>query len=266
MYLGNPLLPINESPLTAEQIVRKQMEKKNWLEFEVKPLTLELVPFFLFNYHYYLENTGDGKKTIKSSVHGILAVDGHAIKIRDDLVELLKNNWKKAIPEVPRGNFDQKWCNIDKREQDEVLKIQTAKFFDVPKENVVVSQARKLLLPWYRTEVIVDKKKYPLIIIAVDGSVHGVKNIPQREKGYLEITRETVSELKKPSNWINYSKEAFSDLFSASKENKKAQGNKEKNSIISSIDFGFLESKLFLLILMLLAVLLIIASIFRIKF
>jgi hypothetical protein len=264
MYLGNPLLPIKESLASAEQLVRKQLEKKSWLEYEIKPLVLELVPFFLFNYHYYIENPGPGKSIVKNTIHGILVINGHSIEVREDLVDLIKHSWKKAVPEVPRGEFEEKWCNIDKREQDEVLKMQTAKYFNIPKDNVVVSSARKLFVPRYRTEAVIEGKKFPLLIYAIDGSIEGIKSVPEREKGYLELTRETIFELKKPKNWINYSKEAIMDIFSSKPESKSE--SKEKKSFISAIDFGFLESRGFLLLLMLLALLLIIASIFRIKF
>jgi len=268
LYLGNPLLPINITAIGAASSIKKELESKNWHEYELGPLKLDLVPYFLFNYHYYLENGGDGKKTIKSTVHGLLAVDGHRIEVRDDLVELLKNNWKKSSPEIPRGEFYEKWNNVDKREQDEVLQLKTAQFFGIPKPNVVISSPKKMLVPFYKTTVIIDEKEYSLIINAIDGSIQGIKEIPEREKGYMEITKETINDLKKPSSWIRYSKEALfegSGAIAKKISNANAEKSSTEKKASKSIDLSFLDSKLILILIMILGLLLIFMGLFRIK-
>ena len=268
MYLGNPLLPINTTALGAASSIKKELESKNWHEYELKPLKLNLVPYFLFNYHYYLEDGGDSKKTIKSTVHGLLAVDGHSIEVRDDMVELLKSNWKKSSPEIPRGEFYEKWNNVDKREQDEVLQLKTAQFFGVPKPNVVISSPKKMLVPLYKTIVIVAEKEYPLIINAIDGSIQGMKEIPEREKGYMEITKETINDLKKPSSWVKYSKEAIlegSGVIVKKISNNGAEKSVSEKSASTDIDLSFLDSKLILILIMVLGLLLIFMGLFRVR-
>jgi hypothetical protein len=242
------------------------MAQKNWHEFELKPIKLILVPYFLFNYHYFIEDSGDGKKTVKSTVHGILAIDGHDIEVREDLVELLKVTWKKAIAEVPRGQFDEKWCNIEKKEQEEVIQLKTAEWFEVPKQNVVISSPRKFFVPFYKTSVIVEEKEYSIIVNAIDGALQGVKEIPEREKGYIELTRETVSELKHPSNWIKYSREALEEgttkIVDAARGGKEKPLDSKKKS--KGWDFSWLDSKPIWLMIIILALLLIFIGIFRI--
>lgn len=261
MYLGNPLLPINTTAAQAGDSIKKELEKKNWHEFELAPLRLDLVPYFLFNYHYYIENEGDGKRTVKSTIHGVLAIDGHDIAVREDLTELIKLNWKHSAQEIPKGKFFEKWCNIDKREQDEVLKIKAAKHFDIPKENIVVSSARKLYLPLYRTKATIGGKGYELTVIAVDGRIEGIKEVPVREKGYAELARETVNELKDPKNWINYSKDAI--LAGASTASKRGKNSSSKNSK-KHASFS-LDSNAILIILIIIALILIIIGLFRVK-
>ena len=177
MYLGNPLLPIKFTPAEAVEKINKEIKKKNWYEFELTPLKLTLVPYFLFNYHYYIENDNEGKNVIKSTVHGVLTVDGHDIKVRTDLVDLLKHNWKDTIQEVPRGDFSERYCNIDKKDQNEVLQLKTAQYFNVPKTNVVVSEPRKLLLPEYWTVAKLNGKKYDITFNCVDASLNGIKEL-----------------------------------------------------------------------------------------
>lgn len=271
MYLGNPLLPIKISSSKAEELVIKELNKRNWVEFDLAPLKLTLVPYFLFNYHYYIESDNEGKNTIKSTVHGILAIDGHEIKLRPDLVDLLKHNWKNTMQEVPRGEFSEKYCNIDKKDQIEVLKLKTAQHFNVSKQNVVVSDSRKLLVPFYRTTVKINQGNYKLNINAIEAFIEGIKEVPNRQKGYLEVTKETINELKTPSNWIKYSKEVVEETISFMTNPKK---NSNQNNSTSTkfkknnkqISLEVFESRGVLLLIILLAILLIIASIFRIKF
>lgn len=272
MYLGNPLLPINITAQAAADTIKKKLEEKYWHEYEQKSFMLDLMPFFLFNYHYYLENEGDGKRTIKSAVHGLLAIDGHEIVVREDLVELLKHNWKKATPEIPRGEFHEKWNNIEKREQDEVLQMKTAEHFGVPKQNVVISSAKKMLVPFYTIKLLINEEEYWVSINALDGTISGMKEIPERKKGYKELTNETINDLKHPSSWIKYSKEAITEGFSAfsgkkSGEDESKSQEKEPlaKKVSSSLNLSFLDSKLILILIMILGLLLIFMGLFRIK-
>ncbi len=271
MYLGNPLLPIKITTADAAEKFKKEIKKKNWYDFELAPLKLTLVPYFLFNYHYYIENDNEGKNVIKSTVHGILAVDGHGIKVRTDLVELLKHNWSNSIQEVPRGEFAERYCNIDKKDQNEVLQLKTAQHFNVPKSNVVVSEPRRLLLPEYWTIATLEGKKYNLTINCVDGTISGLKEIPERQKGYMELTKETFNELKDPKSWFTYSAQVIEEGISyianpKKSSNKNSSSSSSSNSSKSKINLSIFESKGILLLIILLAILLIAASIFKIKF
>ncbi len=269
MYLGNPLLPIKITPAEAVEKLNKEIKKKNWYEFELTPLKLTLVPYFLFNYHYYIENDNEGKNVIKSTVHGILAVDGHDIEIRTDLIDVLKYNWKNTMQEIPRGEFSERYCNIDKKDQNEVLQLKTAQHFNVPKENVVISEPRKLLLPEYWTTAKIAGKKYELTYNAVDASFGGMKEIPERQKGYMELTKETFNELKDPKNWLLYSAQVIEEGLSFAVDPKSKNGkNKSKPQLTttkSKFSLSIFESKGILLLIILLAILLIVASIFKIK-
>jgi hypothetical protein len=272
LYLGNPLLPINITAQSAEESLKKKLTQKNWQEFELKKIELILVPYFLFNYHYFLENSGSGNNTIKSTVHGILAVDGHEITVREDLVELLKLNWKKAVAEVPRGQFEEKWCNIEKKEQEEVLQLTTAENFEVPKQNVVISSARKFFVPFYKTSTKLEGTEYNFIINAIDGTIEGIKTVPEREKGYVEITKETIKELKSPKSWVKYSKEALlqgtSGVFSSkpATKSKDKPSEPKKSSQAKPLDLSWLDSKPIWIMIILLAILLIVIGLFKLRF
>nr|HPM85972.1 hypothetical protein [archaeon] len=112
---------------------------------------------------------------------------------------------------------------------------------------------------------------YKLNINAIEAFIEGIKEVPNRQKGYLEVTKETINELKTPSNWIKYSKEVVEETISfmtnpkkKSNQNNSTSTKFKKNN--KQISLEVFESRGVLLLIILLAILLIIASIFRIKF
>lgn len=265
MYLGSPLLPTNVSVQKATQDLKEALEKKYWNEPEIINETLILVPYFLFNYHYYLEKQEEGSQKIKKAFDGVLAIDGHKIKIEEQMTDLIKYNWKKAQQNTPRQEFDEKWNNIDKKEQYEIIKLKTAEYFDVPKQNVIITSVRKILVPFYTFKVVCDEDEYKVKMNVVDGTFYGLKEVPAREKGTLEITKETLKELKKPSKWVEYSKEMVFGAANAGKKvvNKTKIKTSQKNSASKTkTDFSFFARPEILILIMLLALLLIYLALF----
>ncbi len=48
---------------------------------------------------------------------------------------------------------------------------------------------------------------YEFEISAVTGKILGEENVPEREKGYAELTKEALEELKEPRAWLRYGME-----------------------------------------------------------
>jgi hypothetical protein len=262
MYLTNPLLPINVSQQKAVQDVKEALEKKQWHDFDLGKPTLILVPYFLYNYHYYVEQSSADNNLIKETFDGILTINGHAIKIEEEFRDLVKYNWKKGSQTTPKGEFDEKWNNIDKKQQNEIIRLKTAEYFDVPKSNVIITSVRKVLVPSYLFMVKLGEEEYELRLNAVDEKVWGIKDVPEREKGMAEITRETIAELKKPSSWLKYTKEMVSDAIKDFKSTPSAVKKVSKPVKVPQLGIDFFARKEVLLLIMLLALLLIYLTLF----
>ncbi|MEK6958636.1 MAG: hypothetical protein AABW59_01180 [archaeon] len=261
----------------AEKEIREALNEKNWHDYKLAPLRLNLVPYFFFNYHYYLEEEKAGHRVIKHSVDGLLSINGHKITVDPDNVELIKSNLKKALSEAPNSDYDVKWNNIEKKEQDDVIKLKTAQFFGVPKENVVISNPKKIFMPFYVTQVTIKKEKkeedeYGITYNALSKDMGGLENIPLREKSAVEITRETLRDLKSPEKWLEYSAGVLLETGDAVKKamikegpSSKEEVREKKPSLLSKakIDFSFFDSRIILLIIMVLAAILIYLALFR---
>jgi hypothetical protein len=186
--------------------IDRVLKEKHWHEFQVATLKLNLVPYFLFNYHYFVEKESSGQRLIEHSFDGVLVLDGHAIKIDEELTSLVKENWSRGSTAAPDVEYEEKWNNVDKKAQESIIQLKVAQHFNVPKSNVVITSIRRVLVPYYKASVTVKEGTFGITINAVSGDMSGIEAIPEREQGFMELTKETFNDLKKPSAWAAYSK------------------------------------------------------------
>ena len=264
MYVGDPLLPAKIGGKEVAETLSTVLKEKNWHEFKLATLKLTLVPYFLFNYHYYKEKEDEGEKIIESSVDGFLALNGVSVKVEEKTEKLILENINEAGNEAPKIEFEEKETNIDKREQDAVLQFKTAEFFGVPKNNVVISSAKRVLVPFYETFVEVKEGTFDIRINAITGDIDGIDKVPKREKGFVEITEDTLDDLKDPKMWLEYTKGLFAETGKyVGKKGKKLVDSSGKKVIPkekvqeAGIDFSILTNKWVLIAIMIIAVFLI---------
>jgi len=212
MYLGNPLLPVNLSEKRLVKKIKLALKEKNWA-LEVPSPKLVLMPYFLFNYHYFTEEEKDGKKIIAESKDGLLALNGHTLKIDENIAKLMKKVMKLGSNETPKLEFEEKETMVEKKKEETILSLKTAEYFKIIKESVVISNAKRFFVPFYEASFEIEKKNYSLIVNAMDSPkkdsdivLKGIDDVPTREKGLVEVTQETLDDLTKPEAWIDYSK------------------------------------------------------------
>ena len=265
LYVGSPLLPLKVEGSKVAQTVESTLKKKNWHEFKLATLKLTLVPYFLFNYHYYKEKEANGEKIIESSVDGFLALNGTTVLIEKDAEKLIKDNLKDAMSEAPEIPFEEKETTIEKKEQEAVLQFKAAEYFGVPKTNVVISSTKKILVPFYETFVEVKEGTFDIKINAVNGEVMGIEKVPVREKGFVEVTKETIDDLKDPKQWVEYTKGLLVETGKYTHKKSKdvvgkviAEKPKNENKGIEISNFSeIVTSKWFLILVVIIALFLI---------
>lgn len=262
MYLGNPLLPLSLSAKEALGKIEAVLVSKNWKDFDSGELKLVLVPYFLYNYHYHTEKEVEGKKIVESSKDGLLLLNGSSLAIEENLVKLIQKNLGGTNQEVPQIEHEVKKTSITKATQEHILKVKTAQFFKIPKDNVIVSNVKQLMFPIYKSFITLQKKTYEITINAINGDVYETNEVPTREKGFMEITQETLRDLRDPKAWLTYTKglaietgkflaDKNESLSSVTNDKKVVGSNKERNKL------SFLSSKKMLVIIIILALFLI---------
>jgi hypothetical protein len=261
MYLGNPLLPLNLSVDKALSKIKKVLKEKNWDSFDLGEMKLVLVPYFYFNYHYYKEKESEGEKVVEASGDGVLSLNAFELKIQEVTTKLIKENIEKAKNEAPEIEFSQLASELDKKEVKNILTFKTAEYLKLPKQNIVISSIKNVFMPIYETFITINKKTHKININAVSGEVLGIEQVPAREKGFIELTQETLNDLSKPENWLKYSKEILLGTGKKAKEKTKdtikVQEKKEKSFM------SIFEKKWFIILIIILALFLIFLALFN---
>jgi len=261
------MLPLSLSAKEALSKIEAVLIKKNWKDFDAGELKLVLVPYFLYDYHYHTEKDVEGKKIVDFSKDGVLVLNATSLKIEENLVKVIQENLDKSNQDAPAIEHEVKKNLLTKATQEHILKVKTAQFFKIPKGNIVVSNVTKIMFPLYESFITLLGKTHAITINAVNGEVYGTNDVPTREKGFMEITQETLQDLKDPKAWLTYTKglaiETRKFLADRNESNivnnsdKKLVGSGNKNS-----RFSFLSSKWMLIVIIILALFLIYLAFF----
>jgi len=261
------MLPLSLSAKEALSKVEAVLNNKNWKDFDSGELKLVLVPYYLYGYHYHTEKEVDGKKIVESSKDGVLLLNASSLKIEENLIKLFQNNVGEPEQEAPKIEHEVKKNLLSKTTQDHVLKVKTAEFFKIAKDNVVISNVKLIMLPLYESFITVVGETHEIFINAVTGEVNGTSEVPSREKGFMEITQETLRDLKDPKAWLTYTKGLAIETrkFLADKNESLSSATNDKKVVGSNKDvikLSFLSSKWILVLIILLALFLIYLAMF----
>lgn len=204
MFFGNPVFPITFQIEEVASLVEEILRKKNWHRFEKGEIKLVLTPFYLFYYDAVFEE--EGKPTGKSE-RGRLALNAQTAELTKEMAEAMPEE-EALVKELPDSYpLILRKALFSKQEAEKIALLKTASMIGTDRKNVILTNFQVIYFPLWLAFVTVAKETYQLEISAVTGEVFGEEKVPEREKGFVEVTKETLSELKKPGAWIKYSKE-----------------------------------------------------------
>ncbi len=202
MYLDNPSLSVAISESDLAGIIKAIMKSRHWKQFDIATANLVFVPHWFFNFDIYYE--AEGKPQTYSSQMSLNAVTGELNPI---IVEVMKEIPVKMTKEAPENATVEKLA-VSKDEAKEVSKIKIAGELGVSKDIITTYGFRMVYVPVYRVWLSLGRKIIRLDIDAVSGSPLNESNVPERQRGFIEITADTIERLKTPEGWVDYSKKA----------------------------------------------------------
>jgi len=216
MFFGNPVFPISFQIEEVASLVEEVLRKKNWRKFEAGEIKLVLTPFYLFYYDAVLE----GEKSERAR----LALNAQTAELSKEMAESMPEE-ETLVRELPDSYpFILRKALFSRQEAEKIALLKTASMVGVDRKNMVLTNFKMVYFPVWMAYVTVAKETYGLEISAVSGEIFEEEKVPQREKGFVEVTKETLSDLKRPGAWIEYSKGiadiAGEKLASVEKEQK----------------------------------------------
>ena len=190
----------------AVSLIDSSIKSRNWDNFSVAELKLVYTPFWFFSFDAFEQKENKeiskhhtGKKTLNAKTNELSDFLA-GFPEKDEVV--IEN---EASKEFPSEILD---ANISSQEAKEVVSVRIASNLGFAKENVLVSGLELFFAPFWVTFVTVNNQNFRIQINAVTGDTSGAEQVPEREKGFLELTKETINDLKSPGAWVEYSKQA----------------------------------------------------------
>jgi len=226
MFLDRPAFSISFPLESCLEEVERLIKSKRWTKFEVAEIKLIYAPFFFFNYYSYLEEKREDtdKAVVSDTAEGIMAMDAQTNVLDEGIAGLFQEEVPQTSHKPAQGyQFEVERALIGEKDAVKVAQIKMAKQLELPKENLLISGLKLVYVPIWVASVSVAEGTYKLEFNAVNGELMSEAEIPEREKGWLEVTGETLSELKEPGAWVRYTQSVGGNLFTVLQNNPLTQ-------------------------------------------
>ncbi|MFH1586249.1 MAG: hypothetical protein ABID38_00150 [Candidatus Diapherotrites archaeon] len=204
MQLDKPSFSISFTREQADELVDSRVSAKGWNLNKVLQVKSVYHPYILFNFHGFRKSGEEKGEGVKDEIQEKMALDA----LTDEFSDMASNlGEEKPIENQVIKDEEIEALNplIFEEEAKELLPLKLSAKFDIPRGNVFITGMRMVYAPEWKYLVEVDTKTYDFTIDAVNGGLEGDEKIPVRDKGWNEITKETISELQNPGAWVKYS-------------------------------------------------------------
>jgi len=202
MALENPALSLSVRVQDILSILESILKERNWKDFELANLKLVYTPFFLFNYDILVE--GEGQSSQGTS--GLMALNAVNGKLEPALVEIIEKQPVSYEKEITHDiQYEIASAAMTKEEVKDAGRFKLAGQLGIKKESVAVSGVRIVYWPIWTIFVELSKNIQKVEVDGVSGYPLNVEEVPEREKGWLEVTADTLQKMKSPSGWVELS-------------------------------------------------------------
>jgi hypothetical protein len=208
MILESPALALNIDVQSLVEIVDKTLKERNWKHYETVDFKLVYTPYYLFNYDVLIEQKEE-TQTFSQGTSGLMAINAVTGKLEPHLVQIMdsqpvkydKNTKDDLNPQVDKPA-------ITMQELPDTCKIKMAGQFGVGKESLAVSGFRLTYWPVWRVFVSLPEGIQKMEVEGVNGYTLNIEEVPEREKGWLEVTADTFEKMKTPAGLMELTKGA----------------------------------------------------------
>ncbi len=208
MILDNPALALNIDVQSLVETIDRTLKERNWKHYETVDFKLVYSPFYLFNYDVLIEQK-EQNQTFSQGTAGLMAINAISGKLEPYLVQIMdsqpvkyeKNTRDDLNPQVDKPA-------ITMQELPETCKIKMAGQFSVGKDSLAVSGFRLVYWPIWRVFVSLPEGIQKMEVEGVNGYTLNIGEVPEREKGWMEVTADTFEKMKTPKGLMELTKGA----------------------------------------------------------
>ena len=214
MFLSKPCFPVSFSKEELDGLVKETLGGKHWRDFKTVSTTLLFEPYYFFSYDVFFEKKQEetGALIVSDTQAGTMALNAVSGEFDEELSALAEESEPEILKDspVPEGvEAEVERVGLSEQEVKRIAPMRLAAKLEVSKTNVEISGIKLAFVPFWRAEVEIGGKTFELVVNAVNGEVASEEEIPYREKSLLELTGETLSELKSPNAWVDYSSRIY---------------------------------------------------------
>lgn len=204
MYIGRKTLPLSFKLEDSASLLEGVLKKKNWLDFTIGEIKLVYRPFFLFEFKV--------KKEKAVLAQGKNAVNPFTKELNLEIAKLFDEKNAELSHELPKEYpIEVEKIKVDEEYLKALMAEKIAASLKEKMENVEILKTEKVYAPIWQAFIAIRDKNYLVELNAASGMVLNADKVPAREKGFVEITGETLRELQQPKAWLKYAVEIVDD-------------------------------------------------------
>lgn len=208
MILNKPSFSISFTFEDTISLIEKLIKKRRWTGFSVADVKLTYYPYWTFRYSVFVEKEDEkeNRKVTEELGSGRHAVDALTGELNEKIISVMEKSGLEIIKE-PKENypFEVIKPEIEEKEVKQILPLKIASLKGTTKDHVILSNIKLVYLPVWDIGVTIEDKNHRLEVNAVTGEIYNEEEVLERERGWIEITNETLSDLKNPGAWVKYS-------------------------------------------------------------
>ncbi|MCR4368706.1 MAG: hypothetical protein NUV67_02245, partial [archaeon] len=211
MFLEKPALLVSLNPGAAEEKVSSLLISKNWkpTDFSFSSTDLLYIPFWLFTFDVSEEEKSK-TKLLSSGFHALNAFN-HELDDKVANIHLLENSDREFEPNHDYA-FRALKPKVLESEARGIIALKIADKLKTSKAKVLVSGLELVYVPIWVLSVALGEENISLSVNASDGKIINGSQVPEKKKGFSELTAEALEELTNPAQWLRYSVEIVSDF------------------------------------------------------
>ncbi len=206
MLLDAPTFELRLTPESAIGTLQKGVAKKGWKKFEVQQIRLVYVPFYVF----FFDVTPTGGNPISAKT----AINAYSGELNDFIPALLDQPLKKTKQTAEKYSPEVESTSISSAEIKDTAQAKVAAQVGVPRDQVAISAVSKYYFPFFRVWANVSDDQFKFDVDGCMGAAMGLDNVPGKEKGWNEVTSDTIDKMKTPSGLLDLFGQTISALFS----------------------------------------------------